>query len=76
MWTENITAAMPKIYFIMLLNLVSTELYHRLIRGTVHCMNSIVFVPPFERYPSLAEFEEMAKSIVTEYPCLMDSESI
>ena len=54
---------------------VSSELYHRLIRGTVHCMNSIACAPPFERYPSSAELEEMAKSIVMEYPCLMDPES-
>ena len=54
---------------------LSMELYHRLIRGTIHCMNAISSAPPFQRYPTSAELEEMAKSLIVEYPHLKDEET-
>ena len=54
---------------------IPVELYHRLIRGTVHCMNAISSAPPFNRYPTSAELQEMAKSLVIEYPCINDKET-
>ena len=54
---------------------IPNELYHRLIRGTIHCMNAISSAPPFGRYPSSGELEEMAKSLVLEYPCIKDKET-
>ena len=52
-----------------------TELYHRLIRGTLHCINAISSAPPFDRYPTSGELEEMSKSLVAEYPCIKDEET-
>ena len=52
---------------------IPTELVHRLVRGTIHCMNSISYVHPFNRCPSSGELEEMAKSITHEYPCFIRS---
>ena len=51
---------------------VPNELCHRLIRGTIHCMCSLSLSPPYSRYPTSQELEEMAKSLVIEYPCLKD----
>jgi len=54
---------------------VLPELYHRLIRVTLHCITSISCNPPFNRYPTTNELEEMAKSLVLEYPNLKDPDT-
>ena len=43
---------------------IPTELVHRLVRGTIHCMNSISYV---NWCPSSGELEEMAKPVTHEY---------
>ena len=54
---------------------IPTELIHRLVRGTISCMTCISYADPFNRYPSSGELEEMAKSLIYEYPCLLDPET-
>jgi hypothetical protein len=49
--------------------------YERLIRGTISNMISASTVPPFNRYPTSAELEEMSKSLVILYPFLRDAET-
>ena len=52
---------------------ISTEVRHRLIRGTMH--NMIASCASFNRLPYVSEIEEMAKSLVITYPCLRDAET-
>ena len=52
---------------------ISTEVRHRLIRGTMH--NMIASCASFNRSPYVSEIEEMAKFLVITYPCLRDSET-
>lgn len=54
---------------------VPSELYHRMIRGTIHCMMATAMLPPFQRCPSTLELEEMAKSLILQYPCIKDKET-
>ena len=52
---------------------ISTEVRHRLIRGTMH--NMVASCASFNRLPYVSEIEEMAKSLVITYPCLGDAET-
>ena len=52
---------------------ISTEVRHRLIRGTMH--NMIASCAPFNGLPYVSEIEKMAKSLLITYPCLRDVET-
>ena len=52
---------------------ISTEVRHRLIRGTMH--NMIASCASFNRLPYVSEIEKMAKTLVIAYPCLRDAET-
>ena len=47
----------------------------RLIRGTINNMISASSIPPFNRFPTPTEVEEMSKSLVITYTCLKDEET-
>lgn len=49
--------------------------YERLIRGTISNMISASTAPPFNRYPTSAELEQMSKSLIVRYPFLRDAET-
>ena len=52
-----------------------SELRHRLIRATISNMQAMAFSHPFNRKPTNAEVNEMAKSLTITYPCLNDPET-
>ena len=54
---------------------IPKELRHRLIRSTISNMQAVAYCAPFNRRPSNAEVQEMAKSLVMTYPCLKDPQT-
>ena len=48
------------------------ELQDRLICAIMHSMVATAFASPFNRSPTSAEINEMAKSLVITFPCLKD----
>lgn len=54
---------------------MSSDIRNRLVRGTIHNMVTAASSPPFNRFPTASEIEEMSKSLVVTYPCLKDGET-
>jgi hypothetical protein len=54
---------------------MSSDIRNRLVRGTIHNMVSAASSPPFNRFPTQSEIEEMSKSLIITYPCLKDGET-
>jgi hypothetical protein len=54
---------------------MSSDIRNRLVRGTIHNMVSAASSPPFNRFPTQSEIEEMSKSLTITYPCLRDGET-
>ena len=54
---------------------MSSDIRNRLVRGTIHSMVSTASNPPFNRFPTQSELEEMSKSLVIKYTCLRDNDT-